>query len=70
MDKYKVTIWWSEEDQRFLAEMPELPGAMADGKTQEEALANMREVAALWIETAQELGRPIPQPGQVLSEAA
>src|SRR5579863_3102345 len=62
MDKYKVVIWWSERDGAFLAEMPELPGCMADGRTQEEALANVHQIAREWIETAQELGREIPQP--------
>jgi len=62
MDKYKVIIWWSEEDQAFLAEMPELPGCMADGQTQEEALKNIREVAQVWINTAREAGWTIPEP--------
>lgn len=62
MYRYKVEIWWSEDDQAFLAAMPELPGCMADGKTPEEALKNVQEVAGLWIETAQELGREVPQP--------
>ena len=60
--KYEVIIYWSEEDQAFLAEVPELPGCMADGATQEEALNNARRVAEEWIETAQSLGRPIPEP--------
>lgn len=62
IDKYQVCIWWSEEDEAFLASMPELPGCMADGATQADALINLREVAALWIETAQQLGRQIPTP--------
>jgi predicted RNase H-like HicB family nuclease len=62
MDKYKVVIWWSEDDDAFLAEMPELPGCMADGKTQEEALANVRQIGAEWIEMAQQLGREVPRP--------
>lgn len=70
MDKYLVKIWWSEPDQRFLAEMPELPGCMADGQTQEEALKNIREVATHWIEVAKELGREIPQPGSLNQAAA
>lgn len=69
MDKYKVIIRWSARDQAYIAEMPELPGAMADGATQEEALAHIREVARMWIETATLRGRPIPQP-EALSEAA
>ena len=63
VDRYQVCIWWSDEDGAFVASMPELPGCMADGHTQNEALANLREVAGLWIETAQQLGRAIPQPG-------
>lgn len=60
--KYELIIYWSEEDQAFVVDVPELPGCMADGATYEEAVANAQEVIALWIETAQSLGRPIPQP--------
>jgi predicted RNase H-like HicB family nuclease len=60
--KYEVIIYWSEEDQAFIAEVPELPGCAADGKTYREALANVEVVIKEWIETATELGRPIPQP--------
>ena len=60
--KYEVIIYWSDEDQAFIAEVPELPGCAADGKTYREALANVEGVIAEWIETATELGRPIPQP--------
>lgn len=60
--KYEVIIYWSETDQAFLAEVPELPGCMADGPSKAEALANVEKVAAEWIETATSLGRPIPQP--------
>ena len=60
--RYEVIIYWSEEDQAFVAEMPELPGCAADGRTQTEALANLQVVAQEWIETARELDRPIPQP--------
>ena len=60
--KYEIIIYWSNEDQVFVAEVPELPGCMADGQTQEEALMNIREVAGYWIEMAQEMGREIPQP--------
>jgi predicted RNase H-like HicB family nuclease len=60
--KYEVIIYWSEEDQAFIAEVPELPGCVADGKTYREALANVEVVIKEWIETATELGRPIPQP--------
>jgi len=60
--KYEVIIYWSEEDQAFIAEVPELPGCAADGKTYREALASVEVVIEEWIETATELGRPIPQP--------
>jgi predicted RNase H-like HicB family nuclease len=62
MPKYEVIIYWSEEDQAFVAEVPELPGCAADGKTYREALANVEVVIKEWIETARELGRPIPKP--------
>ena len=60
--RYEVIIYWSEEDQAFVAEVPELPGCAADGKTYQEALANVEVVIQEWIDTAKELGRPIPQP--------
>lgn len=60
--RYEVIIYWSEEDQSFIAEVPELPGCAADGKTYREALGNVEVVIQEWIETATELGRPIPQP--------
>ena len=60
--KYEIIIFWSEEDEAFLAEVPELPGCMADGKTYQEALENAEQIIDEWIETAQEEGRPIPQP--------
>jgi predicted RNase H-like HicB family nuclease len=63
MENYKVVIWWSDEDAAFVAEMPELPGCMADGKTREEALAAIQEAAALWIDTAKLDGREIPIAG-------
>jgi predicted RNase H-like HicB family nuclease len=62
MPKYEVIIYWSQEDQAFVAEVPELPGCSADGKTYQEALANVEVVIQEWIETAKELGRPIPAP--------
>ena len=62
MIKYEVIIYWSEEDQAFIAEVPELPGCMADGITSQEALANVEVIAREWIETAPELGRKIPEP--------
>jgi predicted RNase H-like HicB family nuclease len=60
--KYEITIFWSEEDEAFVAEIPELPGCMADGKTYREVLENAEQIIGEWIETAQEEGRPIPQP--------
>ena len=66
--KYEVIIYWSAEDQAFIAEVPELPGCAADGKTYREALDNVEVVIQEWIETATELGRPIPQPkGRLVS---
>ena len=62
MIRYEVIIYWSDEDKAFIAEVPELPGCAADGKTYREALANVEGVIKEWIETAKELGRPIPQP--------
>jgi predicted RNase H-like HicB family nuclease len=60
--KYEVIIYWSEADKAFIAEVPELPGCMADGSTKAKALIAVEKVAAEWIETAKELGRDIPQP--------
>jgi predicted RNase H-like HicB family nuclease len=65
--RYELIIYWSKEDQAFLVEVPELPGCMADGATYEEALANTQSVIAEWIETAQYLNRPIPEPKGKLS---
>jgi len=62
MSKYEVIIYWSEEDAAYIAEVPELPGCMADGSTYQEALANAETIIQEWIETATELGRPIPEP--------
>ena len=58
---YEVLIYWSEEDQAFIAEVPELPGCLADGKTYEAALKNVRQISREWLQTARELGRPIPE---------
>ena len=58
----EIIIFWSEEDQAFVAEVPELPGCMAHGSIHEEALANIREAIDLWIQTAKEFGDPIPEP--------
>ena len=62
MYKYQITINWSEENQFFIAEVPELPGCMAHGNTQEAALRNIKEATELWLETAREFGDPIPEP--------
>ena len=59
---YEVTIYWSAEDAAFIAEVPELPGCAADGTTREEALQNAEIAISEWIETARELGRPVPAP--------
>jgi predicted RNase H-like HicB family nuclease len=58
--KYEVIIYWSDEDEAFIAEVPELPGCAADGTTYEEALGNLETIIDEWIETAREIGRPIP----------
>ncbi|PSL26177.1 type II toxin-antitoxin system HicB family antitoxin [Dyadobacter jiangsuensis] len=58
---HQLIIYWSEEDQSFIVEVPELPGCMADGATQSEALANAQKVIDEWIATAKELGREIPK---------
>lgn len=60
--RYEVIIYWSDEDQAFIAEVPELPGCAADGATYGEAISNVEVVIREWIETAQELGRPVPEP--------
>lgn len=60
--KYEVIIYWSEDDKAFIAEVPELPGCMADGRTKAKALAAADRVAREWIETAKKLRRPIPKP--------
>ena len=60
--KYELIIYWSEEDEAFIVEVPELPGCMADGKTYQESLSNIEVVIQEWIDTAKKLSRPIPQP--------
>jgi predicted RNase H-like HicB family nuclease len=60
--RYKIIMYWSKEDQAFIAEVPELPGCAADGASYLETLANLERVIDEWIETARELGRPIPEP--------
>lgn len=60
--KYEIIIFWSEEDGAYIAEVPELPGCMADGESPRQALDNVEVVIAEWIEVATELGREIPVP--------
>ena len=60
--KYEIIIFWSEEDHAYVAEVPELPGCMADGTTYQEALSNAEQIIREWIDTAESLGRPIPKP--------
>jgi predicted RNase H-like HicB family nuclease len=62
MDKYEIIIYWSDEDQAFVAEVPELPGCVAHGNTHEAALVNAKTAMQLWIATAKEFGDPIPEP--------
>jgi predicted RNase H-like HicB family nuclease len=62
MMRYEIILYWSEEDQAFIAEVPELPGCAADGETYQEALQNVEVIMQEWIETTKELGRPIPEP--------
>lgn len=60
--KYEIIVYWSNEDKSFIAEMPELPGCIADGVSYEEVVKNITVIAEEWIETAKELGREIPVP--------
>ena len=60
--KYEVIIYWSKDDNCFVAEVPELPGCMADGKTHTETLSNLETIIQEWIQTAKEINRPIPDP--------
>ena len=60
--KYEIIIYWSTDDNAFIVEVPELPGCMADGKTYQEAIANAEVIIEEWLETARDLGRPIPVP--------
>jgi len=62
MYKYEIIIYWSDEDQVFIAELPELPGCMAHGCRHEPALSNAQEAIQLWIDTAKDLGEPVPEP--------
>ncbi len=60
--KYEIIIYWSEDDNTFIAEVPELPGCMADGETYIQAIGNVQIVIDEWIETAKNINRPIPEP--------
>lgn len=62
MVKHKIIIFWSQADQVFVAEAPELPGCRAHADTQESALTNAKEAVQLWVDTAQEFGDPVPEP--------
>jgi predicted RNase H-like HicB family nuclease len=62
VQKYEIILYWSDEDQVFVAEVPELPGCMAHGNTQEVALTNVKEAIQLWIDTANEFGDTVPEP--------
>ena len=62
MYKYEIILYWSNEDRAFVAEVPELPGCMAHGGTQEAALRHVNHAMQLWIDTAREFGDPIPEP--------
>ena len=60
--KYELVVYWSDEDQSFIVEVPELPGCMADGETYQQAVVNAERVIMEWVETARELGRKVPVP--------
>ena len=62
MLKYEIILYWSDEDDVFVAEVPELPGCMAHGDTKETALRNIDDAMELWVKTAEATGRPLPQP--------
>ena len=62
MYRYELIVFFSDDDQTYVVEIPELPGCMADGKTYEEAIQNAQVVISEWIDTAQSIGREIPQP--------
>lgn len=62
MYRYEIIIYWSNEDEVYIAEVPELPGCMAHGSSYDEALDNTKEAIQLWIDTAEEFGDPIPEP--------
>lgn len=62
MSKYEIIIYWSKDDDAYIAEVPELPGCMTDSKTYQDALNSVKAIIAEWIETAKELNRTIPEP--------
>ena len=62
MRKYEIIIFWSDDDQAYVADVPELPGCMAHGSSYEQALSNAQDAIDLWLETAKDLGRSIPEP--------
>ena len=69
MHKYEVVLYWSDADDAFIAEAPELPGCMAHGDTQASALDNINDAISLWLDTAREFGDPIPEPKHRLTPA-
>ncbi|MEO5327443.1 MAG: type II toxin-antitoxin system HicB family antitoxin [Magnetococcus sp. THC-1_WYH] len=60
--RYEIILYWSDDDQSFIAEVPELPGCMADGSTRQQAMENIEQIMKEWIEIATSLGRDIPKP--------
>ena len=62
MQRYEIIIYWNDEDKVFVADVPELPGCMAHGPTEELALSNVKDAMQLWIDTAREFGDPVPEP--------
>lgn len=62
MHRYGIIIFWSNEDERFIADVPELPGCKAHGDTPQQALTHAQEAIDLWVDTAQEFGDPVPEP--------
>ena len=62
MHEYRIVLYWSKQDGAFVAEVPELPGCMAHGDTQQSALDHVQQAMDLWIDTARDLGRPVPEP--------
>lgn len=66
MLKYEIIIYWSNEDEAYIAEVPELPGCLADGASYQEVLENVNRIIEEWVETAKEIGRKIPEPIKVV----